>query len=209
MIKIATTIASLSFAGFAVAGVSPAPVVPAPAPVVQETALSYNNLEVDWLHTEFDDVANLDSGDGVGARWLYSMTEGFYLSLGGGWQSIDINNGGSADIWSASVGVGAYYPLTSNIHLVGEVGALFYGYDNAPMGYDDNDASAYARPYVRAQWGALELQAGATWSNIDVTNEWSAFARLYFAVAQNWDLAAGVSAGENETTVNAGLRLRF
>ena len=52
-------------------------------------------------------------------------------------------------------------------------------------------------------------EAGATWSNIDVTNEWSGFARLYFAVAQNWDLAAGISAGENETTVNAGLRFRY
>ncbi len=210
MNKIATTIASLSFAGFAVAGVSPAPAPVLPPPVVQETTLSYSNFEVDWLHTEFDnDVFNLDGGDGVGARWLQSITEGFYLSLGGGWQPVDGSNGGTVDIWSASAGLGAYYPITNNIHLVGEVGALFYGYDNGPLGLDDNDASAYARPYVRAQWGALELQVGATWANIDVTNEWAGFARLYFAVAQNWDLAAGVSAGENETTVNAGLRFRY
>lgn len=210
MQKIATTIATLSFAGFAIAGVttSPGPKAPVAPPMAQESSLSYNNIEVDWLHSEFD-VSNLDSGDGVGARMQFSMINGVYLSLGGGWQSIDIESGGSADIWSASIGVGAYYPITNNIHIVGEVGALFYGYDNAPRGFDNNDASAYARPYLRAQWGPVELQAGATWANIDVTNEWSGFARLYFAVAQQWDIAAGISAGENETTVNAGLRFRY
>ena len=127
--------------------------------------MSYNNIEVDWLHTEFDGVANLDSGDGVGARWLYSMTEGFYLSLGGGWQSIDIDSGGSADIWSASVGVGAYYPITNNIHLVGEVGALFYGYDNAPQGYDDNDASTLPVPTFvpnGVPWNSRRVPLGRT-----------------------------------------------
>lgn len=208
MKKIATTIASLTFAGFAVAGVTPAPMAPPPPVLAQVSTLSYNSLEVDWLHSEFS-VANLDSGDGAGARALFSVTDGLYLTLGGGWQSIDTERDATADIWSASAGVGGYYPVTANFHLVGEVGALFYGYDNAPHGFDNNEASAYARPYLRAQWGPVEAQLGATWANIDVTNEWSGFARLYFAVAHNWDITAGVSAGENETTANAGVRFRY
>ncbi|MEN9282870.1 MAG: hypothetical protein RLZZ179_363 [Verrucomicrobiota bacterium] len=174
------------------------------APVASD--ISYNLLEVNWLHTEWD-VVGLDSSDGVGLNLSYSPVQSLYITAGGSWQQVDTARD-SADLWTANVGLGGYIPLTSNIHFVTEVGAAFYGFDNSPIGSDD-ESSLYVRPHFRGRWGNFEAHAGAAWTNADITNEWAGFGRLYFGITPNWDLAAGISAGKNETTVNAGVRLRY
>jgi hypothetical protein len=86
--------------------------------------ISYNLLEVNWLHTEWD-VVGLDSSDGVGLNLSYSPVQSLYITAGGSWQQVDTARD-SADLWTANVGLGGYIPLTSNIHFVTEVGAAFY-----------------------------------------------------------------------------------
>ncbi len=117
------------------------------APVASD--ISYNLLEVNWLHTEWD-VVGLDSSDGVGLNLSYSPVQSLYITAGGSWQQVDTARD-SADLWTANVGLGGYIPLTSNIHFVTEVGAAFYGFDNSPIGSDD-ESSLYVRPHFRGRW---------------------------------------------------------
>jgi hypothetical protein len=184
----------------------PAPVAPSAPIAAVPSDLSYNLLEVNWLHTEFD-TPGLDSSDGVGLSLSYSPINNFYLTAGGAWSSVETARD-SADLWMANVGIGGFIPVTTNIHFVTEVGAAFYGFDNSPIG-SDNDASLYVRPHFRGRWGRFEAHAGAAWSNIDVTNEWAGFGRLYYGITDNVDLAGGLSAGKEEITFNVGLRLRY
>ena len=210
MTKIAIAIASAACAGSVIAGSAPvvnsAPVAPAAPVAAVDSGISYNLLEVNWLHTEWD-IAGLDSSDGVGLNLSYSPFQNFYLTAGGAWQSVDTARD-SADLWAANVGIGGYVPVTSNIHFVTEVGAAFYGFDNSPIGSDD-ESSVYVRPHFRGRWGNVEVHAGAAWTNADITNEWAGFGRVYFGITPNWDLGAGISAGKEEFTVNAGIRLRY
>ena len=210
MTKLAIALASASLAGVAIAGPA-APVAPAkgpvaPGPVAVDSGLSYNLLEVGWLHTE-SDFPGIDSGDGVGLSLSYSPFQNFYLAASGAWESLD-TVAGSADIWSATAGVGGYIPLTNNIHFVTEVGAAFFGYDNFVTGSDD-EVGVYVTPHFRGRWGQFEAHVGAQWVDADFSNEWAGFGRLYYGLTQNLDLAAGVSLGSDETTVNVGLRLRY
>ncbi len=102
-----------------------------------------------------------------------------------------------------------YVHLGSNINFVTEVGAAFYGISNGDIIDSDNDGSAYVRPHFRARWGNFEIHVGATWTNLNISNEWAGFARFYLGVMENVDLSAGISAGKDENTLNVGMRLRY
>jgi hypothetical protein len=207
MIKTTFALSSLLLTGSLMAGTIPAPYsAPAPPPAAPVSLLNYNTIELGWIHTEWD-YATLDSSDGASASISYSPIQNFYVTAGGAWETVDVA-GESADLWRANGGLGGYFPLGGNIDLVAEAGAAFYGFDNARSGSED-DASAYARPHFRGRWGGFETHLGAVWSNLDITNEWAGFARFYVAVWENVDLSAGISAGSDEYTINAGVRFRY
>ncbi|MBP7949851.1 MAG: hypothetical protein KA004_09370 [Verrucomicrobiales bacterium] len=207
MKKLTLNLVALLAAGTALAGTAPAPAPLPPPPPASGSLLNYNGLELGWLHTEWDS-SFLDSSDGAYGSLTWSPFEHLYLTAGGAWESVD-TSWDSSDLWLANVGVGGYLSLTSNIDFVTEAGVLFYGVDNSPLG-DDNDANIYVRPHFRGRWGRFETHLGATWSNIDdITNEWSGFARFYFEVWENLDVVGGISAGTEEYTINAGIRLRY
>jgi len=206
MIKPILALSSLMMTGSLMAGTAPAPYTapaPAPAPV---SLLNYNTIEIGWVHSEWD-TSLLDSSDGASASISYSPVQHFYLTAGGAWESVDVAEE-SADLWRANAGLGGYVSIGGNVDFVAEAGAVFYGFDNARSGSED-DASAYARPHFRGRWGGFEAQVGAVWSNLDITNEWAGFARFYVAVMENVDLSAGISAGSEEYTINAGVRFRY
>lgn len=203
MNKLNLALASILAAGSALAGPAPAPM---PAPPATSPLLNYNNLELGWVHTEWDS-GFLNSSDGAAGSISWSPMQHFYLTAGGAWETVDTTFD-TTDLWTANVGVGGYFPLAQNIDFVAEVGALFYGIDNGLAGSED-DASAYARPHIRARWGRFETHVGATWANINVTNEWNGFGRFYFELFENFDLVGGISAGSEAYTVNAGIRLRY
>ncbi len=206
MTKPILALTSLLMTGSLLAGTAPAPyTAPAPAPE-QVSLLNYNTIELGWIHTEWDNAV-LDSSDGASASFSWSPAQNFYLAAGGAWESVDVA-GESADLWRANAGLGGYVSLGGGIDFVAEAGAAFYGYDNARSGSED-DASAYAKPHFRGRWGAFETHVGAAWTNLDISNEWAGFARFYVAVMENVDLSAGISAGSEEYTINAGLRFRY
>ena len=205
MTKQLVMLSNLLMAGSLLAGTAPSPAKGPAVPPMAPSApvLSYNTIEVDWLHSEFDSPL-LDSSDGVGAQLSYSPFDHIYLAAGGAWESIN-----SSDAWLANVGLGGYIHLCPNVDFVTEVGAAFYGISNGDVVDSDNDASAYVRPHFRARWGNFETHVGASWTNLDITNEWAGFARFYYGIMENVDLSAGISAGKDEYTINVGMRFRY
>lgn len=207
MIKPISALTGLMMASSVMAGTPTAPYsAPAPPPSAPTSLLNYNTIELGWVHTEWDSDL-LDSSDGASGSITYSPVHNFYVTAGGAWETVDVAEE-SADLWRANGGLGAYFPVGGNIDFVAEAGAVFYGFDNARSGSED-DASAYARPHFRGRWGAFETHAGVVWSNLDITDEWAGFAKFYFTVLENLDLSAGISAGDEEYTINAGVRFRY
>ncbi len=205
MIKPILALSSILMTGSLLAGTPTQPYAP-PAPEPAVSLLNYNTIELGWIHTEWD-IDALSSSDGAAASFSYSPFQSFYMTAGGAWESVDVL-GESADLWRANAGLGGYFTLGGGIDFVAEGGAAFYGYDNARSGSDDG-SSAYAKPHFRGRWGAFETHVGAAWTNLDISNEWAGFARFYVAVMENVDLSAGISAGSEEYTINAGLRFRY
>ncbi len=180
---------------------------PEPEPMaVQE--INYNTFDARYLRTWFEDIPGVDDANGVGARFSISIIDCLYFAGSGSWQDVDTESG-STDLWTASAGLGAVLPISSNFHLVGEGGALFYGFDDGFEGADNNDVAPYAKPHVRARFGIFEVHAGAVWTDIDATNEWAGFVDTFIEVADGWDIAIGGSAGDKALTASAGFRMRF
>ena len=225
MNKTTTILATLAIGAVsAIAGTTPAP-APAPSgkgvattPVVDPCAgpISYNNVELLYLHSDFDGpVGDLD---GVSLRLEYSPASNFYISASG-----DYSSGSDTDLWNVRLGLGGYIPLTENIHLVGEVGGAYFDgqtdiwvpvyVGDALIGerrdtVGDSDWGWYVRPHLRAKWSCFEIHAGAEYQDA-YENNWAFYGNVYYQVTPGWDLTAGVREGEDSTQWSAGVRYRF
>jgi hypothetical protein len=235
MKKTAIILATLgSGVATALAGPAPAPVVdksPPPPPRLDPCAgpISYNNIELLYQNTDF---GFNDDQDGVVLRAEYSPMQNFYLTGSVGW-----GDGELGDIWSFSVGLGGYFPLTENIHIAADAGYMYTTFDtlvqtalNPPTFIEDSDSEDgwYVRPHLRAKWGCFTAKAGALYMNVDhdettvlvpgggaITSggdddTWAWFIQLYYQLTPNWDITAGYTDGEDDFEQwIAGVRFRY
>jgi hypothetical protein len=206
----------------ATAGVEPAPVssgkgVAPPPPPIDPCAgpISYNNVELLYVYTDLDFGG--DNGDGGRLNIEYSPMANFYLRLGGEYSTFDI-----VDTWWLYGGIGAYFPLTDNIHIAADGGVVYsdISVDDylvvEPLGdngdLDDNDTGWYVRPHIRAKWGCFEVHAGATYRDVWEDESWNYWVAAYYQVAPNWDITAGYSDGDGDLdgeVITAGVRWRY
>ena len=216
----ATILAALSIGAVsAAAGTAPVPVrssgktIPTAPPVVDPCAvpISYNNVELLYAYTDWDDFDG--HGNGGILRAEYSPFQNFYFTLGGEYHDV-----GNVSIWQFTAGIGGYIPLTQNVHLAVDGGAAYYNLDvNSDLssslddGFRDDGWGWYVRPHIRARWGCFEIHAGAKYTKVDQADvdEWVGFADLYYQVSPGWDLTAGVEVGDRRTAVTGGARYRF
>jgi len=199
---LAMSLPAVALAGPAVYG------APVSTPVAPTSDISYNNFELDYAMTWFDD-SFLDDAIGAKLAVEYNIIEHLYFAAGGSYQNVD-SAFGSTDLWTANVGLGAYVTLANNFDFVVEGGALFYGIDNGPFGVSDDDVSGYVKPHFRALFGdRYEAHFGAIWSNIDYTNEWAGFAKLYVGLAEGWDFSLGFNFGDFSYQGTAGFRYQY
>ena len=219
MKKTTTLLAALSLGvGSVMAG--PAPVVttgktPAPAVMADPCAgpISYNNLELLYANTDLDYG---DSADGFALRGEYSPMKNLYITASVGYDDWDLGNQ-----WNLSLGIGAYMPLTDNIHLAADAGVLYsdwemdYYIPSSQSGpgrwssYSDSDTGWYVRPHLRAKFGCLTLHAGAQYSDINDSEDWAWFVNAYYQLNANWDLTAGYNDGDDAQIITAGVRYRY
>jgi hypothetical protein len=183
----------------------PAPMDPCAVPI------SYNNVELLYAYTDWDDID--DHGNGGILRAEFSPFQNFYVALGAEYHEVsDVN------IWALSGGIGGYVPLSENIHLAADGGVYWYNIDvdsdpssSANNGFNEDDVGWYVRPHLRARFGCFEIHAGAKYTKVDDfdIDEWAAFADLYYQVSPGWDLTAGVQYSSDRTQVTGGARYRF
>ena len=114
------------------------------------------------------------------------------------------------------------WALTENIHLVGEVGGMYFdaqtevnvrpGPNDSWSGYHDtygdSDWGWYVRPHIRAKFGCFEIHAGAEYQDA-YENDWAFYGNVYYQVTPGWDLTAGIREGEDSTQWSAGVRYRY
>ena len=205
----------------AFAGIAPAPVDkgPVPAPPLTDPCagpISYNNVELLYAYTDWDGPS--DNGDSGVLRVEYSPRQNFYLALSG--EYLDYESGHS---WIATGGVGLYYPVSDNIHLAADGGAVyvrdeFDSFFSPVRGaqrieHTNEEWGWYVRPHLRAKWGCLTVHAGAMYvdagDETSFNDEWFGFANLYYQLAANWDITAGVRHGDDATTWSGGVRWRY
>lgn len=208
MKKIAIALAGMSMTGVAFAG-SAVYSAPAATTVAPTSEISYNNFELDYAMTWFDD-SFLDDAIGAKLGVEYNIVQHLYFAAGGTYQNVD-SSSGTTDLWTANAGLGVYYTLANNFDFVVEGGALFYGIDNSPyLGGSDDDVSGYVKPHFRALFGdRYEVHFGAVWSNIDYTNEWAGFGKLYIGLAEGWDLSLGFNFGDFSYQGTVGFRYQY
>jgi hypothetical protein len=223
MKKTATILATLALGVTSTfAGVAPAPVQTGkgqpPPPPMDPCAgpISYNNVELLYAYTDWDDFDT--DGDGGILRLEFSPMANLYFTAGGEYHDFDFG-----EIWYLSAGIGGYFPLTQNIHIAADAGLLYADIETddylipTPVGdngdgdffEDDGDWGWYVRPHLRAKWGCLTVHAGATYTDVNEFEEWSWFVNGYYQIWHNWDITVGYRDGENADVVTAGLRWRY
>lgn len=135
------------------------------APPVEESCLSYDFIDLEYIHSGYD-VGYLENGQGFGFGFSKSIGDHFFLN--GGFQdgSFDYNwapHIGSVDTRSFRLGLGTHVALAKCVdltfeggvsHLDAEFGNLYPVLDYDTWGY-------YFGPGIRARAGRLEFFAKA------------------------------------------------
>ena len=158
-----------------------------------EDGITYNYLTAEWIRLDPDGGS---ASDGGGIILSYSPSDHIYLTGGGAF----------VDNFSRyNVGVGGFYALMPNLHIAGDIGALWA---DAPG--TSSDTGFYVNPHLR--WKPipkLEIHAGATWADVNNDEQWTGYGRVFFEIFPAVDLTGCFSANSDWQSVSAGVRLRF
>ena len=168
---------------------SKAVTMPPPA-VACPGGIAYNTVEADWVHIWADEGPDAD-----GANLDISWSPVNHLYVTGTASVIDV---AGDEVYGYTAGAGFFQPISSNVDLVLEAGAIF----------DDAENAFYARPYLRAKFGCLELAAGAKFYCYD-DQVWAGFVSAYYEVATNVDVGVGGIFTEDANSISVGLRYKF
>jgi len=175
------------------------------AALAQEQEFNYTYLEGGYVGSSFDNPGDDIDGDGVGIRGSLAVTDRVFLLGDYSYQEFD----GNVDLDEVELGVGGHMPLADRLDLVGKVSYLYTNVDFGP-GDTDDDAIGLgiglrARPTDR-----FELQGGVEYADLELLRDdiLLSFDGRYFLTPQ-LALGAGVAAGDDVTTWNAGVRYEF
>ncbi len=116
------------------------------------------------------------------------------------------------------ISASGYFPITNNIHFVAEAGVNYANLSLAD--FDDintDEWGVYVTPHFRMKWGAFETHVGVNYTSNELAlSEWSAFAKLLFAVSPEVDLFIAGSYGLDDSDGfdevfggQAGVRFKF
>ena len=85
-----------------------------------ETSLSYNRLNVSYVHLESDANNDIDvSSNGALINLQVSPVESFYFNIGGTFESAEADDFDiEVESFEGLLGVGTYLPLSDIIHLI-------------------------------------------------------------------------------------------
>lgn len=177
--------------------------------------LNYKYAEVFYRYTDPKDSL-LEGSHGLGAALVMDLPTIFFLKGSFTWTSGSGEKNARAaadadyDLSTITVGGGAYMPITSKFHFVGEVGLVYANFQADGINKSYTDGGLYVRPSLRYQvldW--LELQAGVTVASTDDYDSKVFDVLGYFRVFPMFDLNIGADFGDVSRGFRAGGRLRW
>ncbi|TDU81303.1 hypothetical protein EI77_00606 [Prosthecobacter fusiformis] len=213
--KSLATLSCMLLSSAAFAGTTP--IAPQVQPEIYEPVLiSYSNVSVGYQYTSADFLGADIDGHGAGIGLEISPVDHLYFAINGSWSDVDAFDV-DFDYWTGKAGIGGYIPLTENIHFVTEVGASYANLSLADFDVGTDDWGIYVTPHFRMKFGQFETHIGVTYDSNDLAvTEYSAFARLLYAVSPEMDIYVGANRGlddndafEDVFGLQAGLRFKF
>ena len=182
-----------------------AAVLMAAAPCFADPIMKYNYFDLGYRHMFFDEKS-ADDGNGLEAKVSFSPVEHFFLE--GGYQYMDTGiHEVDIDANTWTYGVGGYLDLCEETHLIARAGGIHEEIET-DVGDADEDGY-YAGLKVRYDYDhQVELDASATYSNVDSDGAWTYDASVLVPVA---DSVAVQFNAEIDDETNVGLLggLRF
>lgn len=227
-------IASLLVTGIAGAGdwFRPAKgLAPLAPPVVQKNCLSYDFIDLEYIHTDFGSSYFGDS-DGYGVGFSKSIGQTFFLTgsfASGGYDYNWVNHIIGVDTHRYRMGAGARVNLAECVDLVFEGGAehLDAEYDRGYSAKDYDSWGYYFGTGVRARTGRLEWYAKAFYfgregdysqqylshhtsfhGRVD-EDGWLFTPGLIYHLTDNLGLKLGMEVDQYNTSYLAGVRFHF
>lgn len=173
------------------------------APALAEDSLNYNYLSASYLDTRLDDP-DLD-GDGIDLRGSVEVSDSLFFTAGYASQSFDFD----IDLNQWSVGIGGHLPLSDRLDLVGTVSYVDAEIET-DFGSDDENGFGTSVGLRAALASNFELEGGISYLDLGDAGDDTTLnlgARYYFS--PEFALGAGVSAGDDVTTWNLGVRFEF
>lgn len=171
----------------------------------QTRTMSYTYLEGDYVSSSFDNPGNDVDGDGVGVKGSFSVTDQLFLLGDYTYQDLD----GNVDLDELELGIGGHMPLADGLDLIGTLSYLYTNVDYGP-GDTDDDAIGLGVGLRGRLTDRFELQGGVQYADLELLRDdilLSLGGRYY--LTPQLALGAGVEAGDDVTTWNAGVRYEF
>ncbi|MDF1850198.1 MAG: hypothetical protein P1U85_05135 [Verrucomicrobiales bacterium] len=135
------------------------------APPVQESCLSYDFIDLEYVHSAYD-AGYIDDGQGFGFGFSKSLGHNFFLTGGFNGGSFDYNwapHIGSVDTRAFRLGLGTHVALAKCVDLTFEGGATHVDaeFQNIHPVVEYDSWGYYVGPGLRARSGRLEVYAKA------------------------------------------------
>jgi len=171
----------------------------------QMQGMSYTYLEGDYVSSSFDNPGNDVDGDGVAVKGAFALTDKLFLLGDYTYQDMD----GNVDLDEVELGLGGHMPLNDRLDLIGTVSYLYTKVDFGP-GDSDDDAIGLGVGLRGRVTDRFEVQGGVQYADLELLRDdilLSLGGRYY--LTPQLALGAGVEAGDDVTTWNAGVRYEF
>jgi hypothetical protein len=174
------------------------------APLWAADDLSYNFLDVSFVHTSLDDF-DVD-GEGVAIQGSYAFTDRLYGFAGYTGQDFDFD----VDISALELGAGLRWPLSGKVDLLTTASYIRQEADLPLVGEIDDDALGLGLALRGRVAERLEVSGGINYVNFDQGGDDTSFSvggRYYFN--KLFALGADVGFDEDGTTYLLGVRFDF
>jgi hypothetical protein len=188
---------TLAYAGAPASKNPKAPVAPAPAPGCDP--MSYNYVELGWLHAEQDILGTLDGG-------YIDFSHQIVGNLFG--EATVSLLGGDGDYTEYGAGLGYFVPVTEKFHLVART-----GWANVDSDPGEQENEWYVSPGFRYQFCCRAELYGKAYLHMpeEGDSNWSAGGGVLVHLCPLTALDVGAAWGENsdEWSLQVGLRIKL
>jgi hypothetical protein len=168
-------------------------------------------LEANYAYTTFKNKS-VDASHGVGLGLMAQLFNPFFLHGTFNWSTGNGKNLSKEgyDFSTVTLGGGAYFQITPQIHIVAELGGLYSSLSANKDSVSFSDGAIYVNPYLRiAASELLELNLGVMMTSADKYNSRVLELGGFYKLFNSMDLGLGADLGNEQNTYHLGVRFRW